>query len=78
MLITCKVNSELRQMSSTKEMVFTIPQIVAFASSVMTLEPGDVIFTGTPAGVGPLLDGDTVEITIEEIGVLTNQVRMQS
>lgn len=73
-LITCKVNSELRQMASTKEMVFTVPQIVSFASSIMTLEPGDVIFTGTPAGVGPLNPGDTVEVTIEGIGTLNNKV----
>ena len=73
-LITCRVNSELRQMSSTKEMVFTIPQIVAFVSSVMTLEPGDLIFTGTPSGVGVLEDGDSVEITIEGIGQLRNTV----
>jgi 2-keto-4-pentenoate hydratase/2-oxohepta-3-ene-1,7-dioic acid hydratase in catechol pathway len=71
-LITCKVNSELRQMASSKEMVFTIQQIVAFASSIMTLEPGDLIFTGTPAGVSPLSDGDQCEITIEGIGTLTN------
>jgi 2-keto-4-pentenoate hydratase/2-oxohepta-3-ene-1,7-dioic acid hydratase in catechol pathway len=71
-LITCKVNSELRQMASSKEMVFTISQIVAFASSIMTLEPGDLIFTGTPAGVGPLTDGDKCEITIEGIGTLFN------
>jgi 2-keto-4-pentenoate hydratase/2-oxohepta-3-ene-1,7-dioic acid hydratase in catechol pathway len=76
-LITCKVNSELRQMASTKEMVFTIPQLVAFVSSVMTLEPGDLIFTGTPAGVGPLNDGDRVEITIEGIGTLVNQVGLE-
>jgi len=73
-LITSKVNSELRQMASTKEMVFTVAQIVAFASSVMTLEPGDLIFTGTPAGVGPLNDGDRVEVTIEGIGTLVNPV----
>jgi 2-keto-4-pentenoate hydratase/2-oxohepta-3-ene-1,7-dioic acid hydratase in catechol pathway len=73
-LITCRVNAELRQMSSTKEMVFTIPQIVAFVSSVMTLEPGDLIFTGTPSGVGVLNDGDIVEITIEGIGQLRNVV----
>lgn len=76
-LITCRVNSELRQMSSTKEMVFTIPQIVAFVSSVMTLEPGDLIFTGTPAGVGVLNDGDTIEIAIEGIGQLRNIVEAQ-
>ncbi|MPN19246.1 putative protein YisK [bioreactor metagenome] len=73
-LITCRVNAELRQMSSTKEMVFTIPQIVAFVSSVMTLEPGDPIFTGTPSGVGVIEDGDSVEITIEGIGQLRNSV----
>jgi 2-keto-4-pentenoate hydratase/2-oxohepta-3-ene-1,7-dioic acid hydratase in catechol pathway len=77
-LITCKVNSELRQMASTKEMVFTVPQIVSFASSVMTLEPGDLIFTGTPAGVGPLNDGDRVEVTIEGIGTLVNQVASEN
>jgi len=73
-LISCKVNSELRQMASTKEMVFTVHQIVAFASSIMTLEPGDVIFTGTPAGVGPLNAGDVVEVTIEGLGTLINTV----
>ncbi|MHC1740964.1 MAG: fumarylacetoacetate hydrolase family protein [Anaerolineaceae bacterium] len=73
-LISCKVNSELRQMASTKEMVFTVNQIVAFASSIMTLEPGDLIFTGTPAGVGPLNAGDRIEVTIEGIGSLVNIV----
>jgi 2-keto-4-pentenoate hydratase/2-oxohepta-3-ene-1,7-dioic acid hydratase in catechol pathway len=77
-LITCKVNSELRQMASTKEMVFTVQQIIAFVSSVMTLEPGDLIFTGTPAGVGPLSEGDRVEITIEGIGTLVNQVGLEN
>jgi 2-keto-4-pentenoate hydratase/2-oxohepta-3-ene-1,7-dioic acid hydratase in catechol pathway len=77
-LITCKVNSELRQMASTKEMVFTVPQIIAFVSSVMTLEPGDLIFTGTPAGVGPLNEGDRVEITVEGIGTLVNQVGLEN
>ena len=73
-LITCKVNSELRQMASTKEMVFTVHQVIAFASSVMTLEPGDLLFTGTPAGVGPLDLGDEIEITIEGIGTLRNTI----
>lgn len=73
-MISCKVNAELRQMASTREMVFTIPQIIAFASSIMTLEPGDLIFTGTPAGVGPLVSGDGVEVTIEGIGSLVNTV----
>lgn len=73
-LITCRVNSELRQMASTREMVFTVPQIVAYISTVMTLLPGDLIFTGTPAGIGPLLNGDVVEVEIEGIGILRNFV----
>jgi 2-keto-4-pentenoate hydratase/2-oxohepta-3-ene-1,7-dioic acid hydratase in catechol pathway len=73
-VITCHVNSEMRQMSTTRDMIFTVRQLVAFVSSVMTLEPGDIIMTGTPAGVGPLLNGDTVEITIEGIGTLRNPV----
>ena len=64
----------MRQMASTREMVFTVPQLVAYASSIMTLSPGDVILTGTPAGVGPLAAGDTVEIIIEGLGSLSNPV----
>ena len=77
-LITCRVNNAMRQMASTREMVFTIPQLVAFASSIMTLSPGDVILTGTPAGVGPLSAGDTVEISIEGIGLLSNPVVVET
>jgi 2-keto-4-pentenoate hydratase/2-oxohepta-3-ene-1,7-dioic acid hydratase in catechol pathway len=73
-LITCHVNGDLRQMTSTRDMVFSISQLIAFASSVMTLEPGDLILTGTPAGVSPLAPGDTVEVTIEGIGSLSNPV----
>lgn len=73
-MITCHVNGELRQMASTRDMVFNVRQLIAFSSSVMTLEPGDLIFTGTPAGVGPLLPGDIVEVTIEGIGSLKNPV----
>jgi 2-keto-4-pentenoate hydratase/2-oxohepta-3-ene-1,7-dioic acid hydratase in catechol pathway len=73
-LITCYVNGEMRQMASTRDMVFNIRQLIAYTSSVMTLEPGDLLFTGTPAGVGPLLQGDLVEITIEGIGTLRNPV----
>jgi 2-keto-4-pentenoate hydratase/2-oxohepta-3-ene-1,7-dioic acid hydratase in catechol pathway len=56
-------------------MVFTVRHLVAFISSVMMLEPGDVILTGTPSGVGPLLDGDEVTVEIEGIGTLTNLVK---
>jgi 2-keto-4-pentenoate hydratase/2-oxohepta-3-ene-1,7-dioic acid hydratase in catechol pathway len=73
-LITCHVGDELRQMASTREMVFTIPDLIVFISSVMTLEPGDVILTGTPSGVGDLREGITVTITIEGLGTLTNPV----
>lgn len=73
-LITCYVNEEMRQIASTRDMVFPVSQLIVFISSVMTLEPGDVILTGTPAGVGPLEDGDEVVISIEEIGELKNSV----
>ena len=76
LLITCKVNGATRQMSSTHDMLFTVPQMVAFISSIMTLLPGDVILAGTPAGVGQLADGDVVEIEIEGIGVLKNIARL--
>jgi 2-keto-4-pentenoate hydratase/2-oxohepta-3-ene-1,7-dioic acid hydratase in catechol pathway len=74
MRITCRVNGEMRQMGSTREMVFSVQQLIAFASSVMTLCPGDVILTGTPAGIGVLTSGDSVEVEIEGIGVLRNPV----
>jgi 2-keto-4-pentenoate hydratase/2-oxohepta-3-ene-1,7-dioic acid hydratase in catechol pathway len=74
-LITCSVNGQLRQMASTRDLVFPVRQLVAFISSVMTLEAGDVILTGTPSGVGPLLDGDVVTVEIEGIGALSNPVR---
>jgi len=73
-LITCHVDDELRQMATTRDMVFTIQQLIAFSSSVMTLLPGDVILTGTPSGVGPLVPGNTVSIHIAGIGSLTNPV----
>ncbi len=66
--IGLKVNGELRQLGCTSQMVFTVPEIIEYVSSVMTLEPGDIIATGTPAGVGPLRHGDKVEAWIEGIG----------
>lgn len=77
-LITCRVNGGLRQMASTREMIFPIAQLVAYISSIMTLLPGDVILTGTPAGVNPLVPGDEVEITIDSLGTLRNKVRSDS
>jgi 2-keto-4-pentenoate hydratase/2-oxohepta-3-ene-1,7-dioic acid hydratase in catechol pathway len=72
--ITCRVNGELRQSGSTADMIFGVAELIAYASAIMTLLPGDVILTGTPAGVGPLVDGDRVEVEIEGIGVLLNPV----
>lgn len=77
-LITCRVNGGLRQMASTREMIFSIPQLVAYISSVMTLLPGDVILTGTPAGVNTLAPGDEVEISIDGLGTLKNPVYGES
>lgn len=74
-LITCTVNGNMRQMASTRDMIFPVWEIVAYISSVMSLEPGDVILTGTPAGVGPLQNGDEVSVDIEGIGVLSNPVK---
>lgn len=76
-LVTCHVNGELKQMASTRDMVFDIPRQIAFISSVMTLEPGDIIMTGTPAGVSPLSPGDVVEVTIDGIGNLRNPVQAE-
>ena len=69
-----RVNGELRQESSTCDLVFSVEELVSFISQVMTLEPGDVILTGTPSGIGPLATGDVVEVEIEGIGVLRNPV----
>lgn len=76
-IVTCHVNGEMRQMASTRDMVFTVQQLIAYISSVMTLLPGDLIFTGTPAGIGPLEDGDVVTVSVEGIGTLTNPVVRQ-
>ena len=78
LLVTTRVNGEIRQMSSTREMVFSVPQLIVYISSVMTLEPGDLILTGTPAGVSPLSPGDVVEVEIEGIGKLSNPVTSPS
>lgn len=68
------VNGTRRQCSSTRELIFSIDRLVAFVTSVMTLLPGDVISTGTPAGIGPLAAGDRVTIKVEGVGELTNPV----
>jgi len=64
----------VRQRSTTRELIFPVDELIAYISAIMTLEPGDVIATGTPAGIGPLAQGDTVTIRIEGIGELVNPV----
>jgi len=76
-LINCHVNNTLRQMSSTREMIFSVQQLMLYISSVMTLNPGDLILTGTPAGVGQLQTGDVVSVHIDGIGTLVNPVAAQ-
>jgi 2-keto-4-pentenoate hydratase/2-oxohepta-3-ene-1,7-dioic acid hydratase in catechol pathway len=72
--IRTRVNGTVKQHSNTKNMVFNVFELVSFLSAVMTLSPGDVIVTGTPPGVGPIVPGDTVEVEIEGIGILKNKV----
>jgi len=74
--LTCRVNGVERQRAKATEMHFSIPELVSFLSQIMTLEPGDLIATGTPAGTGPLHDGDTVEVEISGVGTLSNPVRL--
>jgi 2-keto-4-pentenoate hydratase/2-oxohepta-3-ene-1,7-dioic acid hydratase in catechol pathway len=71
------VNGAKRQSSSTRELIFGIPMLIAYISANMTLLPGDIISTGTPAGIGPLNPGDSVTIQVEGVGELTNPVRTQ-
>lgn len=68
------VNGKLRQSGSTRNLIFPVPFLIRFISNVMTLNPGDIITTGTPAGVGPLMPGDRVDVQIEGIGTLSNTV----
>jgi 2-keto-4-pentenoate hydratase/2-oxohepta-3-ene-1,7-dioic acid hydratase in catechol pathway len=76
--IETHVNGELRQHGSTADFIFTLPILLEYITAAMTLEPGDLILTGTPAGVGPLAPGDTVEISVPGLGRLTNPVVAQS
>jgi 2-keto-4-pentenoate hydratase/2-oxohepta-3-ene-1,7-dioic acid hydratase in catechol pathway len=69
------VNGRRRQSSRTSQLIFKVPRLVSFISGIMTLEPGDVISTGTPSGIGPLKKGDRVEVRIEKIGSLASRVR---
>lgn len=77
-VITCRVNGQMRQMASTRDMVFNVGTLIAYISSIMTLEPGDLVFTGTPAGVGELKHGDEVVVEIEGLGALKNSVQAEN
>jgi len=72
--VSCRVNGQVRQQGSTASMVFKIPQLIEYITAAMTLEPGDVILTGTPEGVSPIRPGDWVEVEVEGVGVLSNPV----
>lgn len=74
-MLTTRVSGEVRQQAPLSDMIHSVPDIIAYASAVFTLLPGDVILTGTPAGVGPFVAGDVVEIEIDGLGILRNPVR---
>jgi 2-keto-4-pentenoate hydratase/2-oxohepta-3-ene-1,7-dioic acid hydratase in catechol pathway len=73
--LICRVNGVQRQRARASDMHFSIPELISFLSGIMTLEPGDLIATGTPAGTAPLQSGDTVEVEIPGVGILSNPVR---
>jgi 2-keto-4-pentenoate hydratase/2-oxohepta-3-ene-1,7-dioic acid hydratase in catechol pathway len=75
--VQCRVNGVVKQDGRTKDQVFPLPRLLAFIAAGMTLEPGDLVSTGTPAGVGPIKAGDTVEVEVEGVGVLRNEVRAE-
>ena len=75
--VRARVNGEPRQEGTTTDLVFGIAELVAYCAAFTTLLPGDVILTGTPAGVGPITDGDTVEVEVDGIGTLTNICRAE-
>ncbi|MDD5127691.1 MAG: fumarylacetoacetate hydrolase family protein [Dehalococcoidales bacterium] len=74
LLLETLLNGEVKQHGRTGDLIFPIPQLISFISDIMTLLPGDIIATGTPEGIGPMLPGDTIEIKIEGIGTLKNYV----
>lgn len=76
--VECRVNGERRQLGNTSDLLFPVPALIAHISSIMTLEPGDVIATGTPAGIAPVVPGDRVEIEVEGVGVLANRVEAEA
>ena len=75
--VQCRVNGAVKQDGRTRDQVFPLPRLLAFIAAGMTLEPGDLISTGTPAGVGRIKPGDVVEVEVEGVGVLRNEVRAE-
>jgi 2-keto-4-pentenoate hydratase/2-oxohepta-3-ene-1,7-dioic acid hydratase in catechol pathway len=75
--VQCRVNGVVKQDGRTRDQVFPVPRLLAFITAGMTLEPGDIVSTGTPSGVGPLKAGDVVEVEVEGVGVLRNEVRAE-
>jgi 2-keto-4-pentenoate hydratase/2-oxohepta-3-ene-1,7-dioic acid hydratase in catechol pathway len=75
--VTTRLNGEMKQHGSTRDLIFDIAHLIRHISAAMTLNPGDLIATGTPAGVGPMYPGDVVEVEIEGLGVLRNPVAME-
>jgi len=76
--VVCRVNGVIRQQGTGGEMVFSVPVLLAYISRVMTLEPGDIVATGTPAGVGPLIPGDVVEVEVVGCSIVSNPVVAES
>lgn len=74
LVVTTRVNGIVKQRGKTSDMAFSVPFLIKYISNIMTLFPGDLIATGTPAGVSRMIDGDVVEVEIEEIGILQNRV----
>ena len=69
-----RLNGVQKQDTNTSDLLFSVPALIAYITEAITLLPGDVIMTGTPSGVGPMMPGDTVEVEVEGVGVLRNQV----
>ena len=72
--VRCRVNGQVRQQGRASDMAFPIPMVLSYISHIMPLEPGDLVLTGTPAGIGPLVAGDVVEVEVSVVGVLRNPV----
>lgn len=75
--IELRVNGDVKQSSNTKHLLFKVPELLKYISRFFTLEPGDIIATGTPAGIGPIHPGDLIETSIEKVGTLTNKVILE-